>query len=49
MDRVLSEFRVGGPGVATTIGFLREVLAFRRSAMASTRPRWSTRCSPAPS
>src|SRR2546421_2665636 len=28
MDRVLSEFRVAGPGVATTIGFLREVLAY---------------------
>ena len=28
MDRALSEFRIAGPGVATTTGFLREVLAY---------------------
>jgi acetyl-CoA carboxylase biotin carboxylase subunit len=28
MDRVLSEFRVAGTGVSTTIAFLREVLAY---------------------
>jgi acetyl-CoA carboxylase biotin carboxylase subunit len=27
MDRALSEFRVAGPGVRTTIGFLRQILA----------------------
>jgi acetyl-CoA carboxylase biotin carboxylase subunit len=26
MDRALSEFRAGGPGIVTTVTFLREVL-----------------------
>jgi acetyl-CoA carboxylase biotin carboxylase subunit len=28
MDRALGEFEIVGPGVCTTVGFLRRVLAF---------------------
>lgn len=35
MDRALGEFRVGGPGVRTTVGVLREILADPRFASAS--------------
>jgi acetyl-CoA carboxylase biotin carboxylase subunit len=34
MDRALAEFRVSGPGVRTTIGFLREVISDPRFAAA---------------